>query len=696
MRHKFQRRVACLAVMVLAIGSVHGQAKWVGDRGAMEGELHTKAVQSSSPWVTYSVDSPSGPGRVRAKIDLRYRLWRLTGEPVWSYEPRYEFGTIELGSNSIVRDDSLEGEALIAEMMPEGSIHLRVSRELFESIRIRDLHVVARFTHFSLTGISEPIYHNAWISAVFARPGEWAWDVPASPAWDETFTTEGDPLEQGQEIQQWVDGKEAKACWTRLENAWRGQKTPALEYLRCYRMKLDLSNFWMRVEAQQPGVTRPFFNRIVPGESFEQAAQRNALEYQIQSLLNGVSKEVEASRTSSGGPRATAKLKRRLEITEQAFLLFKGDPPAHMIESLETAKRQLTGDLLDEGMRILSESWKAGAEESEILLNTGTLEDLERLGASIDAAGAEVPPATRRRWESLQSLQSGFRGTVVAEWTGPALPAQAYSSGGSIGYIRLSQLSTGPNGRTLALFAWEAEYAHDEGHYGYILVDATTGEELHRDLHGDGGEDDVALFGEAEFVAELHGSGYYEDVYKLYGLWHVDSKRMLSTPWKDNSHLFVVAWDTRRAFLMDRKNDGHIEAWDYTTGDRLWKSTELSSSFDYNRTTLRFGSNKDWILARETEFDSHSAVLDVSTGNLLFEWRKKRATNDELEQEAYRVKGTDPSPAFVLPQLPAGYAYESWSSRWSADGDAFICVKPGTVVRNEASMKGSLRYQLLK
>lgn len=695
MSRKILRGVTWLATTALVLGSAHGQAKWVGDRGAMEGELSTKDVQSSSPWVPYVIDSPSGPGRVHAKVDLRYRLWRLTGEPVWSFEPRYEFGAIELGSNSIRRDDSLEDEALIAENLPNGSINLRVSRELFETIRMRELHVVARFTQSA--GISTSIFYNAWISAVFDRPGKWGWDVPASPAWKETFTTQGDPLEEGEELQQWIDGEEAKACWARLEKAWKSEQTPALEYLRCYRMKLDLSNFWMRVEAQQPGVTRPFFNRMIRGESFEQAAQRNALEYQIQSLLNGVSREVAASRATTGGPRATASLERRLAITEQAFLLLDGDAPAYLVESFEAAKRQLTGDVLDERMRHLSESWKKEVEEVEILLEPATLEELEQLGASIEAEGEDVPPATRRRWESLQSLQSGFRGTVVAEWTGPALPASAQRSG-MVGYIRLSELGTGPNGRALALFSWEDEYAHDDGHFGYILVDATTGEELHRDLMGD--HDRAVLFGEAEFVAHLHGS-YYNDSYTLRELWHVDSRRMLITPWEDQ---LVMTWDTRRAILMDRRNEGHVEAWDYISGERTWRTTALSTMFGHSESAARFDSTGDWVIIRG-DGDHAGAVLDAATGELLFmahsyeagvrERFGKEFSADELEQETYRLKGFDPSQVVVFPEIPAGYSTDSHDYRWSANGDAFLCIKPGTERSREDSQRGSLRYQLL-
>lgn len=689
-RSYLKRSTVNLAVMTLAVSAVHGQAKWVGDRGAMEGELRTKAVQSSSPWVNYSIDGPTGTGQVSAKIDLRYRLWRLTGEPVWSYEPRYELGTIQLGGNSIVQDKSLEGESLIAEMAPEGSVHLRVSRELFESIRIRDLHVVARFTQ--LAGISDSIYHNAWVSAVFARPGEWAWDVPASPAWDQAFTTQANPLKEGEEIQQWVDDKEAKACWARLEKAWRSQQTPPLEYLRCYRMQLDLSNFWWRVEAQQPGATRPFFRRYLPGETAEQADQRNALEYQMQTLLNGVSRELATWHPGTSHPQASAKLERRLQITEQAFVLLGDNPSAHLVESLEIAKGRWAGDSLDENMRGIAESWKAEVDEVEILLTPSKLEELEHLGAAIEAGGTEISPATRRRWESLQSLKSGFRGTVVAEWTGPALPAEAQQSG-MVGRIRLRQLSTSPNGRALALFVWETEYSHEEGDYGYILVDANTGEEIHRALHGRRDEDDVAIFGEAEFVARLHGD-YSSNSFLLWDLLHVDSMRTLKTAWEG---LYVLAWDTSRVFLMDRKNRGRIEAWDYTTGQRLWRNSDLLTTFNYASTSLIFDATREWLLARETEYNRQGAVLNASTGKLLFQWEnKKYVKHEDLAQETYRLESIDPSHVTAHPQLPDGYSADHWLNRWSANGDAFLCVKPGAEVSPEEAQRGSLRYQLLK
>ncbi len=175
------------------------------------------------------------------------------------------------------------------------------------------MHFSARFTQ--LDSANSVLFKNGWASGVFERQGKWGWDVPASPDWKKTFTTQGKPLAEGDEIRHWSSKEHAVAFWSKLENAWKATRKEPLEYLRCYRLKLDLSSLYAQIEKISPGITRPLFDRMLPGETAEQAVDRNAIEYQIQSMLNGATRALEGL---DQGQSSDA-LVRRIAITEKSF-----------------------------------------------------------------------------------------------------------------------------------------------------------------------------------------------------------------------------------------------------------------------------------------------------------------------------------------------------------------------------------------
>ncbi|MHC5020856.1 MAG: hypothetical protein ACYTGX_12240 [Planctomycetota bacterium] len=412
-------------LILLMLGGMASLAPVAGAQDEVFGS--TNAMHGTVTSFGYRYDSPLRLEQKTArrttvahgKIEVRYRMWRLVGEPVFVFEPRYQLDpqkgiAWDWAHKILVRTSAPPRTVEATDVVNGTARYLTVSQDLWDLIRIRSFGMTfavnTRTGIGGRPGVPVTVAIHQGLTAVMSGPEKWGWDVPGSPSWAKTFSSRGSPLKAKGTLgaDEWLPKDKAERLWKLLWERWKTTKTAPLDSVAFSRVEFDFSRFFSEVEKILPGASDPLFRspqRL--GEPDEAFQERTALERQARAMLRGIDRELEWIQAGGGAAEPSAALTRRLALTERVLKLLPSDAPPDLVAQLARAKRHVASAAADARIRSLATKvgrWVSTNAPGE-QLPADLAKEFDRLATLLDAPGVRFSSAVRERWERLARLR---------------------------------------------------------------------------------------------------------------------------------------------------------------------------------------------------------------------------------------------------------------------------------------------------
>lgn len=217
-----------------------------------------------------------------SSLDLRYRIWTLVGEPVFTFVargPRLDKIRLSDGNGlllEITALDSLDQDAV----RWHGGTEVFVARNLMDGAFIYDFsfHAILAATAIAplpavyrvggdhgnrINGAS--IYRR--YPGLVGRGGDWGWDVPGSPDWSRTFSYRSSaPFTADSYDELLHDELRARAIMRRLLYAYHVKDIAPIQILNTGAYRVSVSSLLHAIAMAEPEAMYPLYGIRTPRE----------------------------------------------------------------------------------------------------------------------------------------------------------------------------------------------------------------------------------------------------------------------------------------------------------------------------------------------------------------------------------------------------------------------------------------------
>lgn len=195
-----------------------------------------------------------------SEFKVRYNLFKLMGEPVWTFEFKYKIDAVSVGTG--LKTFRITGGATAKPSLLTGFgvPVLSVNPDLWNRIRLSS-DFGFRLYHMGNTvadSADKSVSIQKQNPGILGRPGEWGWDVPGSPDWSRVFVS--DSFGNSVNWLEWdyLGAEAAKGCWKIM-----CKEGPAYwKYLMFHDLKLDLADFFEELKKSNPQAAEYLLKRL--------------------------------------------------------------------------------------------------------------------------------------------------------------------------------------------------------------------------------------------------------------------------------------------------------------------------------------------------------------------------------------------------------------------------------------------------
>lgn len=219
-------------------------------------------------------------------LDLRYRIWTLVGEPVFTFVakgPRLDTIRLSDGHETLLEIralDSLDPDAVSW----NGDREVLVARNLMDAAFIYDFSFYAKLAATAIAPLPKAYrvdestsrsrrFRTAAIyrryPGIVGRGGGWGWDVPGSPDWSRTFSYRSQislPFTTDSYDALLYDDQRAREIMRRLLYAYHVQDIAPIHILHTGAYRVSVSNLLHAIATAEPEAVYPLYGIRSPRE----------------------------------------------------------------------------------------------------------------------------------------------------------------------------------------------------------------------------------------------------------------------------------------------------------------------------------------------------------------------------------------------------------------------------------------------